>query len=114
MDFKISEKHNCIYVKLFGPEPWRLQDFYPMIDKMNIQINQMYQKKKGSIVFNFLELNFLDSNVISMLVQTSRMAESEKNFIIVTNKEIITLITPICIDKLFIICKTEEEWLNNN
>jgi len=111
MEFSVTEKHNSIYVKVYGPEPWRPQTFYPLIDRLNEQIKDSFLRNRRTIVFDFLELNFVDSYMISMLVQTSRLTEPKKNIILVTDNQVLSIITLIGIDKIYTVYHSEKEWL---
>ncbi len=112
MEFSVKEKHGCIYVKVYGPEPWRPQTFHPLIDSLNDRIKDAYLQKNRTVVFDFLELNFIDSYMISMLVQTNRLTESKENVILVSDNQIFAIITLISIDQIFEIHESEQSWLN--
>lgn len=112
MEFSVKEKHDCIYVKVYGPDPWRPQTFYPLIDRLNDQIKDAYLQKNRCVVFDFQELNFVDSYMISMLVQTTRLTEPSKNVILVSDNQILAIITLIGIDQIFEIHESENAWLN--
>lgn len=112
MEFTVTEKHECIYVKMYSPEPWLPQTFYPLIDRINEQIKNLYIQKKHSVVFDFLDLSFIDSYMISMLVQTLRLTEPQRNVILVSDNQVYAIITLIGIDKIYHLYSTKEEWLN--
>ncbi len=111
MEFSLIEKHNSIHVKVYGPEPWRPQTFYPLIDRLGEQIKDAYIRNKRTVVFDFLGLNFIDSYMISMLVQTSRLTEPERNIILATDNQVLAIITLIGIDRIFSVYHSEKEWL---
>lgn len=112
MEFSVTEKHNSIYVKVFGPDPWRPQTFYPLIDRLNEQIKDAFLRRSRTVVFDFLELNFIDSYMISMLVQTSRLTEPKRNVLLVTDNQILAIITLIGIDKIYNLFGSVKDWLN--
>lgn len=111
MEFSVTEKYKSIYVKVYGPEPWRPQTFYPLIDRLSEQIKDAYIRNRRSIVFDFLDLNFIDSYMISMLVQTSRLTEPKKNVLLVSDNQVNSIITLIGIDKIFHLFNSLDEWI---
>ena len=100
MEFSVTEKNSSIYVKVHITESLGPHSFFPLIDRMSQQIKDTYIQKKLPVVFDLLDVNLIDSYIISILVQTFRLTAPEKNVILV------------CIDKMFDIFNSEEEWLN--
>jgi len=114
MEFSITEKNNCIYVKIHITESLGPHSFFAIMDRMSQEIRDVYLQKRIPVVFNLLEASLIDSYMISILVQTFRLTAPEKNVILVSNEQIIDVITLIGIDKMFDIYDSEEEWLINN
>lgn len=114
MEFSITEKNSSIFVKIYITESLGPHSFFELIDRMSQEIKDVYLQKRLPIVFDLLEVNLIDSYMISILVQTFRLTAPEKNVILVSNEQIIDVITLIGIDKMFDIYDSEEEWLTNN
>lgn len=110
MDFSVTEKNNSIYVKILTPDPWRPQTFFPMIDQLNENIKQVYLKTHYPVTFDFLKLKFIDSYMISMLVQSARITAPQKNVLIVDDKQILSIVNLIGINKMYTVYKTIELW----
>ncbi len=114
MEFSITEKNNCIYVKIHITESPGPHSFFELIDSLSQQIKDVYLQKRLPVAIDLLDVNLIDSYMISILVQTFRLTAPVKNIILVSNEQIIDVITLIGIDKMFDIYESEEEWLNNN
>ena len=114
MEFSITEKNNSIYVKILISETLGPHSFCELMDKMNQRIKDEFQQKRLTVTFNLLEINLIDSYMISILVQTFRRTAPEKNVILVSDEQILDVITLIGIDKMFDIYDSEEEWLAEN
>ena len=112
MKFSIIEKNNSIYVKIHIKESSAPHSFFPLIDSLSTQIKDAYVQKKLPIVFDLLDLHLIDSYMISLLVQTFRLTAPEKNAILVSDTQVIDVLTLIGIDKMFDMFNSEEEWLN--
>ena len=114
MEFTVTEKNEKIYVKVHITESLGPHSFFPLIDRMSQQIKDMYLQKKLPVVFDLLEVNLIDSYMISILVQTFRLTAPGKNVILVSNRQVIDVITLIGIDKMFDLFNSEEEWLDKD
>jgi anti-anti-sigma factor len=114
MEFSITEKNTSIFVKIHITESLGPHSFFELMDNMSQQIKDVYQQKRLPVVFDLLEISLIDSYMISILVQTFRLTAPEKNVILVSDEQVIDVITLIGIDKMFDIYDSEEEWLADN
>ncbi len=111
MKFTVSIKEKSIYVKIHGPDPWKPQSFFPLIDRLFGRIKDVYEQHKYPVVFDFLDIHFIDSYMISMLVQTSRLTDPKKNSLIVSDKQVISIINILGINRMINIFSSKEKWL---
>ena len=114
MEFSITEKNNSIYVKIHIKESLNSKSFFPLIDSMSKQIKDTYLQNNLPVVFNLLDLNTIDSYMISILVQTFRLTAPGKNAILVSDTQVVDVLTLIGIDKMFDMFNSEEEWLDKD
>ena len=114
MEFSVTEKNSSIYVKVNITESLGPHSFFPLIDRMSQQIKDAYLQKKLPIVFNLLDIHLIDSYMISILVQTFRLTAPEKNALLVSDTQVIDVLTLIGIDKMFDMFNSEEEWLDKD
>jgi anti-anti-sigma regulatory factor len=113
MPFEIGEKHGRICVTVHGLDPSSPHVAYPLVDKMNRQIKEAYSAQNRPVVFDFLNLHFIDSYMISMLVQASRLTEPVKNAILISDSQILGVLKLIGIDRIFTLFTSEKEWLKS-
>ena len=114
MEFSVTEKNNWIYVKIQLTEALGPHSFFPLIDNMSRQIKDTFLQKKLPVLFDLLNLHVIDSYMISILVQTFRLTAPEKNAILVSDTQVIDVLTLIGIDKMFDMFNSEEELLNKD
>ena len=114
MEFSVTEKNSSIYVNIHITEALGPHSFFPLIDRMSQQIKDTYLQKKLPIVFDLLDIHLIDSYMISILVQTFRLTAPEKNTVLVSDTQVIDVLTLIGIDKMFDMFNSEEEWLDKD
>ena len=114
MNFSITDKNNCIHVKVQIKEPTATHSFFPLVDSMSKEIKDVFLQKKLPVVFDLLELRLIDSYMISILVQIFRLTEPVQNAILASDQQVIDVLTLIGIDKMYDIFYSEEEWLHQD
>ena len=114
MKFNIIEKNNSIYVNIHLKGSSAPHSFFPLIDSITKQIKDTYLQKKLPVVFDLLDLHVIDSYMISILVQIFRLTAPEKNTVLVSDTQVIDVLTLIGIDKMFDMFNSEEEWLDTD
>lgn len=114
MKFSIIEKNNSIYVRIHLKGSSAPHSFFPLIDSITKQIKDTYLQKKLPVVFDLLDLHLIDSYMISILVQIFRLTAPEKNTVLVSDTQVIDVLTLIGIDKMFDMFNSEEEWLDKD
>ncbi len=112
MNFEVTEKESYVLVWLAGPDPWQQQTFFPIIDRLLERVKDSLTGTGGSknIVFDFSSLNFIDSYMITMLVQCMRYTMPLRNVVIVPDNQIRSILSMLGIDTMMSIYLSFEEW----
>lgn len=110
MNVDLGEKSGWIFVTLQKPIEWKLPTFFPLVDAMYKQIKTAYEEDPRPVVFDLTTLDYIDSTVVSLFLQTVRLTGETRNAMLVQNNYIRDLINLLGIDKLLDIYDNEEEW----
>jgi len=113
MEFKVSFKKDAINVKIFGPQPDEVQSFFKIIDRINNQIQDLYNIQSGDIVFDLTSINFMGSYLISALVRAYQISMKDHHAIIITDETALSIIELVGLDQLFSIYKTKADFDEN-
>jgi ABC-type transporter Mla MlaB component len=89
---------------------WRRSTFFPLIDGMYGQVKLHYEKDPHKLAFDVSALDYIDSSMISLFIQSARLMKKEKPAIIVAHKEIMDMITLLGIDKIYDVYESYELW----
>ena len=110
MKFIITEKNNSLYVKICKPRSASTHTFFPLVDTLLKEIKDAYKRKNLPVVFDLLDIKFIDSYLISILAQSTLVSKPKTNSILVSDKKIIDLLIFIGINRVFDIFESYEEW----
>ncbi len=108
---EVTEKRGWIYVSIERPPDWKLPTFFPLVDAMFKKVKNSYDSQRRRILFDISRLEYMDSTMVSLFLQTARLSiESNKNAIIVAHKNTHDLLCLLGIEKLFDLYSSEQEW----
>ena len=110
MKFDVIEQPEYIRVWLSGPDPWQPQTFFPVIDKLLELIRESLENGRKKILFDFRDINFIDSYMISMLVSSCRFTNPERNVLIAPDEQVRSILQMLGIDRMIDVYETMEEW----
>jgi anti-anti-sigma regulatory factor len=114
MKFIITEKNSSLYVKICKLKSASTHTFFPLVDSLMKEIKDAYNRKNLPVVFDLLDIKFIDSYLISILAQSTLVSKPRKNSILVSDKKIMDLLVFIGINKAFDIFESYEEWAGKN
>jgi anti-anti-sigma factor len=107
----VGEKSGWIYVSVERPPDWKLPTFFPLVDAMFKEIKSAFESQPRKIVFDMSRLEYIDSTMMSLFLQTVQMTGTEDNAIITTSKHTHDILGLLGIDKLFRLCSSIDEWI---
>jgi anti-anti-sigma regulatory factor len=110
MNLELLYKHGFIHINFKQPPQWKVHTFFPLVDSMYKQIKQEWDVTPATLVFNIVNIEYIDSTFISLIIQTTRLTHNQKNVIITPNPQAIDLLTLLGVDRFVDIFHTEEEW----
>jgi len=110
MKFIITEKNSSLYVKICKPKSASTHTFFSLVDPLMKQLREEYGRKKLPVVFDLLDIKFIDSYLISILAQSTLMSKPGKNSLLASDKKILDLLILIGINRIFDVFESYEEW----
>ncbi len=110
MKFDVTEHVDGIHVWLSGPDPWQAQTFFPLIDRLLGQIREAIDREKKRVIFDFTALNFIDSYMISMLVQCSRYTDPLRNILIVPDEQVRSIVSLVGLEHMMNVYVSMDDW----
>ena len=109
----VVEKKGWIYVDIQNAPEWGLPTFFLLVDEMFKRIRKVYEENPRRVVFDVLKLEYVDSTVVSLFLQSARMTVLDRNAIIVGKQHTRDLLHLLGMDKLFDMYATEKDWEKN-
>jgi anti-anti-sigma regulatory factor len=98
--FKILEKGN-----------WTPSTFFPQLDSVLARIRTVLAEKPGArVLFDLLALDTIDSSLITILVQTVRLAGTDRVSVLVSHPDVFSWLALLGLDRLAEIFDSEEAW----
>lgn len=111
MEMKIADRNGWICVSLSGQMNWEASTFFPMMDRFLGQIREAFDEKERPVVFDLSGLVIVDSSLVSLVIQTCRLAVDQRNAVISPSEQVRDIFYMLGLVKFVDVYDSEEEWL---
>jgi anti-anti-sigma regulatory factor len=111
MNIRINEEGPWYRFKILEHEHWTPSTFFPQLDSVLARIKTALADRPGArILFDLSALDTIDSSLITIVVQTIRMAGSGRVHVIVPHPDVYSWLALLGIDRLAEIYESEDAW----
>lgn len=93
-----------------GNEHWTPSTFFPQLDSALDRVKMALSEYPARILFDLTALTTVDSSLITLVVQTIRLAGTGRVSVIVANPDVYSWLALLGIDRLADIFNSEQEW----
>jgi anti-anti-sigma regulatory factor len=94
-----------------GNAHWTPSTFFPQLDSAMDRVKMaLSEDQRARILFDLTALTTVDSSLITLVVQTIRLAGTGRVSVIVANPDVYSWLALLGIDRLADIFNSEQEW----
>jgi ABC-type transporter Mla MlaB component len=110
-DVRLTEEGEWLRVTFLEKTKWTPATFFPHMDSVVGMISSAcMEKNKKRVLFDLSPIEYIDSSLTTILVQTIRLAGLDNVAVLVTNTDVANWLTLLGIDKLADIYESEAAW----
>lgn len=114
MNFTVSRNGKWHRFALRQQDRWTPATFFPQLDSIMARIREdLDGEKDPCVVFDLSGLETIDSSMITVIVQTVRIAGGKKVCVIAPNNDVYTWLSLLGIDRLAAMFESEEQWCSH-
>ena len=111
MNLRVTRESGWHRFTVLDKEHWTPSTFFPELDRALERVKlALAEGPSTRILFDFLLLDTIDSSLITLVVQTIRMAGAGRVCVIVANSDVYSWLALLGIDRLAEIFNSEDEW----
>jgi anti-anti-sigma regulatory factor len=112
MNLEITRNGEWHRFAMIQQDRWTPTTFFPQLDSIMARVREDLDKEKDpAVVFDLSALESIDSSMITIIVQTVRIAEGKKKVcVIAPNNDVYTWLSLLGIDRLADMFESEEQW----
>lgn len=111
MNLSVTRDDGWCVFSVRETERWTPSTFFPQLDSALARIRvALSEDPKAAVLFDLSALNTIDSSMITLVVQTVRMAGTGRVSVLVSSPEVYSWLALLGIDQLAEIFNSEEEW----
>ncbi len=111
MNIRVDREDGWIRFAIPGKDRWTPSTFFSRLDGALACIRTALSDNPGyRILFDLLSLETVDSSLVTIIVQTVRMAGSAEVCVLVENPDVFSLLALLGIGRLAHLYESEEAW----
>ena len=111
MNITVTRDKGWCRLSVLEKARWTPSTFFPQLDSAIARISvALSEDPKAPILFDLSALSTIDSSLITLVVQTVRMAGTGRVNVVVSSPEVYSWLALLGINQLAEIFSSEEEW----
>ncbi len=110
MSLYFTQSHGWSHVTVEQNSEWQLHNFFQIVDAMFAQIRDHFAAHDQPFVFDFSQLEYIDSTLITLLIQTARLTGDRRNALIVTEDKNREMLSILGVDKILDVFESRAAW----
>jgi anti-anti-sigma regulatory factor len=111
MNLEISKDGEWHRFAMLQHDRWTPTTFFPQLDGIMARVREDLDKEKDPhVVFDLSGLETIDSSMITIIVQTVRIAGGKNVCVIAPSSDVYTWLCLLGIDRLAAMFESEEQW----